>query len=281
MTASNHPSTGLLDRYARDDTWIEPDAVWALEAHLETCAACRGRLSSTVADRAPDVTALVDRVFAGLAGEVAASRQMPPRRWLARRWLARRTIRWAAPTLLRYLAMTIVMVLVAVGFDLVARAAGRQPSLVLLVAPVTPLLGVAAVWMRGADPAHELVAATPRAGLYLVLRRTLVVLLAVIPVLAVAGWVVGASPARWLVPCLAFTVSALALGEAIGIPRAAAGLALLWAAAVVAPSLATARLPVVLQPVSLPGWAAVTGAVAVVLVLRWRSYTVPGSTVQD
>ena len=46
----------------------------------------------------------------------------------------------------------------------------------------------------------------------------------------------------------------------------------------VAPSLVTARPPIVLQPVSLPGWAALTGAVAVVLVLRRRSYTgLPGN----
>jgi hypothetical protein len=278
MTASNHPSTGLVDRYAEGDTTIAPDALWALEAHLETCAACRDHLSNTVTVHAPDVTALVDRVFVGLGPSLDDTPVARPRRSARWRWLARRTIRWVAPTLLRYIAMTVVMVLVAVGFDLVARAAGRQPSLVLLVAPVAPLLGVAAVWARGADPAHELVAATPRAGLYLVLRRTLSVLIVVIPVLALAGSVVGASPVRWLVPCLAFTVSALALGEVIGVPRAAAGLALLWSAAVVAPSLATARLPVVLEPVSLPGWAALTAVVAVVLVLRRRSYTgMPGN----
>jgi hypothetical protein len=278
MTVTEHASPALLDRYAGGDTAIAPDALWALEAHLETCAACRDRLSGAVTDRAPDVVALVERVFDGLDAEIAVRPRMPARRLLVWRRVARRTIRWVAPTLLRYIAMTVVMVLVAVGFDLVARATGRQPSLVLLVAPVAPLLGVAAVWARGTDPAHELVAATPRAGLYLVLRRTLAVLIVVIPVLAVAGLVVGASPVRWLVPCLAFTVSALALGEVIGVPRAAAGLALLWSAAVVAPSLVTARPPVVLEPVSLPGWAALTAAVAVVLVLRRRSYTgMPGN----
>jgi hypothetical protein len=182
-------------------------------------------------------------------------------------------MRWIAPTVLRYVAMTVLMVLVAVLFDLAARAGGdRLPSLVLLLAPVAPLLGVASVWTRGTDAAHELVAATPRAGLYLVLRRTLAVLVVVVPALAAAGWIVGASPARWLVPCLAFTVSALALGEFVGVPRAAAGLALLWAAAVVAPSVVTARLPVVLEPASLPGWAGITVAVGVVLVIRRHAF---------
>ena len=122
----------------------------------------------------------------------------------------------------------------------------------LLVAPVAPLLGVAAVWSAGLDPAHELVVASPRAGLYLVLRRTLAVLVVVIPALTVAGWLAGASPARWLLPCLAFTAGALALGELIGLRRAAAALALAWTAGVITPSVLTARTPVVLEPASLP-----------------------------
>jgi hypothetical protein len=262
-----HASTDLLDRYAAGETGIDPDALWALEAHLEGCPVCRNRLEAAAA---PEVTELVARVRVGLDAEVARSPQMPA----ARRWLPRSTMRWAASTLLRYLAMTVVLMLVAVWFDLAVRAdGGRTPSVVLLFAPVTPLLGVAAVWTRRTDPAYELVAATPRAGLYLILRRTLAVLVMVVPILAVAGWVVGASPVRWLLPCLAFTVSALVLGEVIGTARAAAGLALLWTASVIAPSIATDRLPFLMQPASLPGWAGLTIVVAAVLVIRRRAYT--------
>jgi hypothetical protein len=262
-----HAAGDLLDRYAAGDPGIEPDTWWALEAHLEGCGQCRSRVAGTVA---PDVAMLVDRVRVGLDAQLATGHQMPGRR----RRLLRGSLRWAAPTLLRYLAMTAVLILVAVGFDLAARAGGgRVPSVMLLFAPVTPLLGVASVWTRGTDPAYEMVAATARAGLYLILRRTLAVLLLVVPTLALAGWVVAASPVRWLLPCLAFTVGALALGEVIGVARAAGGLALLWTAAVIAPSLATARLPFVLEPASLPGWAAVTVAVGAVLVLRRRAFT--------
>ena len=113
------------------------------------------------------------------------------------------------------------------------------------------------------DPAHELVVASPRAGLYLVLRRTLAVLVVVIPALAVAGWLAGASPARWLLPCLAFTAGALALGELIGLRRAAAVLALAWTAGVIAPSVLTDRSPLVLEPASLPYWVGLIVVVAV------------------
>jgi hypothetical protein len=258
-----HASPDLLARYAAGDDTIPPDALWAVEAHLETCGGCREQLVG-----APAVTALVDRVRLDLDAGIARSPRRP-----ARRRLAGRTIRWVIPTVLRYAAMTAAITAVAVGFDLVSRLLGGQvPSLVLLFAPVAPLLGVGAVWARGADPAYEIVAATPRAGLYLVLRRTLAVLLFVLPMLTVAGLAVGASPARWLLPALAFTVGAIALGEVIGVARAATGLALLWAAAVVTPSLLTAEPPVVLEPESRPGWVAVTAVVAAVLVIRRHAF---------
>ena len=111
----------------------------------------------------------------------------------------------------------------------------------LLVAPVAPLLGGGRGLVGRLDPAHELVVASPRAGLSMVLRRTLAVLVVVIPALTVAGWLAGASPARWLLPCLAFTAGALALGELIGLRWAAGVLALAWTAGVITPSVLAAR----------------------------------------
>jgi hypothetical protein len=259
-----HPSERLLERYAAGDA-APADVLWAVEAHLETCAGCRDRLGHAVVRHSPDTAALVGRVRERLATEIVRSPQMPARR---------RRSRSAAPALLPRIAMAVLVVLVAFGLDVADQLSGRQlPSLVLLVAPVVPLLGVAAAWSRALDPAYELVVASPRAGLYLVLRRTLTVLAAVIPLLAVAGWVVGASPARWLLPCLAFTAGALALGEVVGLHRAAGGLVLVWVLAVIGPSVITARSPALLAPASLPGWAALTAAITAVLLLRRGAYT--------
>jgi hypothetical protein len=254
-----HVSPGLLARYAASDA-LEADVVWALEAHLETCAVCRTRLGAVAG---PDTTDLLERVRIGLDAEVARSVRMPARRRAL-------PALWLPPALLPRLLMTVLVVLAAVLLDLLTAV---TPGLVLMVAPVAPLLGVAAAWSRGLDAAHELVQASPRAGLYLVLRRTLSVLVVVIPLLAVAGWLVGTSPARFLLPCLAFTAGALALGEVIGLHRAASGLALLWVAAVIAPSVITDRLPVVLAPASLPVWAGITAAVAAVLLIKRDTYT--------
>lgn len=265
---TGHIPADLFDRYVAGDarateTW------WAVEVHLESCAACRDRLGEVVARHSPATAALVERVRETVFAEVGRAAQMAPRRRLPG-WARR----WVAPALLPRLVMTVLVVAAAVALDLADGAdTGRYPSLVLLLAPVAPLVGVAAAWSRGLDPAHEVVVASARAGLDLVLRRTAGVLAVVIPVLAGAGWLVGASPARWLLPCLAFTTGALALGEVVGLHRAASGLALAWTVAVVGPSLAVARPPVLLAPASLPGWAAVTAAVAVLLVARRRTYT--------
>jgi Putative zinc-finger len=273
---TSHVPAELLDRYASGEAAAGArDAWWAVESHLESCPRCRHRLRETVARTSPATALLLERVQTVLVAEVARSPRMEARR----RRPSGRWAMWITPTLLPRLAKTILVVLAAVGLDLADEAgAASYPSLVLLLAPVAPLLAVAAAWSRRLDPAYELVVAGPRAGLDLVLRRTVAVLAVVIPVLAVAGALVGASPARWLLPCLAFTTGALALGESIGLHRAATGLALGWAVVVVGPSLASAQAPVLLSAASVPGWALVTVVVAVVLVVRRRAYNSLTST---
>lgn len=265
MTYVNHVPVVALQRYAADDPGMDADRVWAVEAHLEQCAPCRERLGEAVARHSPQTASLVAQVQTRLASEVARSSQMPARR------LPRRVSRWVPPGFWARLVMTMLVLAAAIGLDLAGNS-GLPPSVLLLVAPVAPLLGVAAVWSTGVDPVHELVVASPRAGLFLVLRRTLAVLVVVVPALAVAGWMTGASPARWLLPCLAFTAGALALGELVGLRRAAAVLALGWTVGVITPSVLTARAPVVLEPAGLPYWAGLIGVIAVALALRRDAY---------
>jgi len=258
----DHVAMALLERYAAGAPGIGADTLWAVEAHLESCGLCRDRLAQNVS---PATRSLLTSVQANLAVEMARSPQMPNRRW------GRRVAEWAPPGLWSRITMTVLVLAVALGLDLAHIT--TVPSFLLLIAPIAPLLGVAAVWSAGVDPAHELVVASPRAGLYLVLRRTLAVLLVVIPMLAGAGAVVGTSPVRWLLPSLAFTLGALALGEVAGLHRAATGLVALWVAAVVAPSLITFAPTVLLEPSSLPVWAGLTAMVTVVLVVRRDAYT--------
>jgi hypothetical protein len=259
--------------YATGGTATPDERIWTLEAHLESCPVCRQRLADTVSAPPGRLTGLLDTVWLNLQPELSASTPAP-----ARSSLVRSARTWASPVMVPWLATTSLVVLMALGFDLAARAAHSPlPSVALLLAPVAPLLGVAAAWSGGIDPVHEVVSATPRSGLYLVLRRTVAVLAVVLPLLAVVGWVIGSSLALWLVPCLVFTLAALALGSRLGVPRAAAGLGAAWAVFVVVPSLVTTSIPVVLRPASLLGWAAVGILAVAVLLLRADSYTHLGS----
>jgi hypothetical protein len=303
-----HASAELLDRYVSGGPGaaLGPDEAWALEAHLELCGSCRARLADTVEVSAPEVTDLLALVEgrldlhlppAGSAGAGMASagvmaspasvpteqggtrRTAPPAAaGPVRRPSRRRGRRWpltrgAAPAATPWIIATVLLLGLATLFDALGEStAPGRPSLVLLLAPVVPLLGVAASWGRRMDPAYELVAASPRAGLQLVLRRTLGVLAVVLPVLVLAGLVSSASPARWMLPCLAFTACTLALGDVVGMTRAALGLFGLWLAGVLVPALANERMPAALQPSSLPGWVALAVLALLVLAARRNSF---------
>ncbi|MDT0439603.1 MULTISPECIES: zf-HC2 domain-containing protein [Streptomyces] len=260
--SAQHPSDALVRAYTRGDTDLPADRLWAVEAHLEGCSGCRARLAAE-AGGLPDVTALLTTVRDGLEPGLAASR--PAARG------ARRVTAWTTPVMAPWLATIVAVTAVAVLLDRTARWSGGV-SPVLLLAPALPLAGVAAAWTRGLDPAFELTAATPRAGLPLLLRRTLTVLAVLLPVHATAGLLTGVALAQWLLPSLALTAAALALGGVIGVGRATAVLGVLWSAAVLAPAVTLGSAPL-LRPGGLPGWAGVLVLGVGVLLARRRAYT--------
>ncbi|WP_328840673.1 zf-HC2 domain-containing protein [Streptomyces europaeiscabiei] len=272
-----HASTRIIDGYARGDTDIGADEVWALEAHLEVCRVCRDRLSAAATADAPAVAALVGAVWADLEPRLAATPTMPRHR----RWSALLS-RWLTPTMVPWLAMAMSVTLLALLLDLADTGTGYgsgsdEVSLVLLLAPVLPVLGVAVSWSRGLDPAYELTASVPRAGLPLVLRRTASVLAVVVPALLAGGWVTGVTAAQWLLPCLAFTSTTLALGGVVGVTRAALALIAVWAAVVVAPALATSRTPLALQTDGLPVWGLILTLGIGVVIARRGAFAVLGA----
>lgn len=266
-----HASTQIIDRYARGVPDIAADEVWALEAHLEACGVCRQRLSDAVTAQVPAVTSLVDTVWAGLESGTADAVPAPPRR----RLLARVST-WMTPVMVPWLAMTVGVTLIALLLDMAETGYG-EVSLVLLLAPVLPVCGVAASWSPGLDPAYELTASAPRAGLYLVLRRTASVLAVMLPVLLAGGWAAGVMVAQWLLPCLAFTSATLALGGVLGVTRAAVALVAVWVAVIVAPTLAASRTAVTLQEGGLPVWALIFVLGIGVVIARRGAYTVLGA----
>jgi len=268
----SHPARTLIERYADADERLDEASVWVLEAHLETCPACRDVVAARVYAGEPSVqeagvsgSALLARVGSTLAGLIEAGPVPAP---TPRRWL-RVHRRWAVWSLVPWLLMTALILLAALVLE---RTAPQRPSLVLLLAPVAPLLGVAAAWNRRTDPAWELVAGSPRSGLWLLLRRTVVVLVAVIPVAMAVSLLGGHTPVVWLLPCLALTTMTLALGGRFGLHRAAGGIAVGWVGAVLSPPLLSGGAPVVLDAAAQPVWLLVAVVAAALIVLRVDDY---------
>ncbi|MDT7785718.1 MAG: hypothetical protein QOF58_4137, partial [Pseudonocardiales bacterium] len=86
---TEHASERLITRYADGDDTIPGDQLWALEAHLESCAGCRAKLS---AGPSPATAALVDGVWAQLESQLTPP---PARRRPVQAWLAT----WAPPAI--------------------------------------------------------------------------------------------------------------------------------------------------------------------------------------
>ena len=132
--------------------------------------------------------------------------------------------------------------LVAIGFVVFAGLAAtdadrpRDDLFVLLVlAPLVPLLGVAWSFGPDSDPSHEVTLSTPMRGLRLVITRAVTVLTASTAMLGVAAL---AAPGRslaafaWVVPSLGLCAAALAAMTYLSPRRAGAAVAGAWIVAV-------------------------------------------------
>lgn len=194
---------------------------------------------------------------------------------------------WAAGPALRG-SWAVGVLLVAFGALLLAHGtglAGDARPLLLAVAPALPPLGVALSYGAASDPLHEITAATPAGGLRLLLTRTAAVLLLSLPLMTAAGALLPAASgvpgaAAWLLPGLALTTGALALGSFIGCRRAASLLAGGWLAVAFLPPLLSAPgrtggLPLPLHATGAAaqaGWTLAALLCAALVVMRRASF---------
>ncbi|MGW1885175.1 zf-HC2 domain-containing protein [Streptomyces sp. NPDC001970] len=201
---------------------------------------------------------------------------------------------WAAGPALHeaWLVALGLVVVGAVGLGYGAGFAGTRP-LLAAVAPVVPLAGVALSYGRRVDPLYEIAASTPSGGLRLLLTRTATVLIVSVPLLTVAGAVLPGragmpGAAAWLLPGLALTLAALALGSYVGCRAAAAVVTAGWLSAAVGPALVTGRLlaapaaeltarvgPYVSGAAVQSAWAVAAAVCAGLLALRRRAFDYP------
>ncbi|MBT2400259.1 zf-HC2 domain-containing protein [Streptomyces sp. ISL-100] len=288
--ATWHVDDSLAARYAAG-TIAEPDA-WSLEKHVEACGKCANRVSAAVRAGAagPALASLREAVLA--AATPAVPRQPRPRPARSSGGRFGRVV-WSAGPALRG-AWVVAVVLVGAGAVGLAYGAGFDGArpLLLALAPLLPLAGVAVSYGRHADPMYEISASTPSGGLRLLLLRTAAVLGVSLPLLTAAGAVLPTAPgvpgaAAWLLPGLALTIGALALGSYVGCRPAAGAIGSAWGLAVVlpvvtAPGPAGSRLPGDLAafpvadylggPLTQGGWAAAAALFAGLLALRRTSF---------
>ncbi|MFF1919568.1 hypothetical protein ACFVW8_03205 [Streptomyces sp. NPDC058221] len=288
-----HVGNELAGRYAAG-TAAETDA-WSLEKHVESCARCAARVSASVRERGGAVP-LLEGVRTAVLAAVAAEPVRGPVRGRGRtlmRWpgpagrIGR--VLWAAGPALRG-AWAAALVLVALGAVVLAYGGGLGSTarpLLLVVAPVLPLAGVGVSYGRSGDPMHEITTTAPGGGLRLLLIRTAAVLAVAVPVLTLAWAVLPASAGgpgavAWLLPGLAMTLAALALGSYLGCRTGASTVAACWAAAVLVPAVGTrtsgfgeplaAAARYFAGPAAQSVWAAAAVFCAGLLALRRRSF---------
>ncbi|MGW1497731.1 zf-HC2 domain-containing protein [Streptomyces mirabilis] len=304
-----HASDDVVARYS-DGSLPETDA-WSLEKHLEGCGTCAARVSRAAREGAAGVVLaeVRDAVLAAvvesapspaavpIAPPVLGVPTAPPVAAASRRPRAvggrLGRILWAAGPALRG-AWAGAVALVAVGALALAYGGGFDGTrpLLLAVAPLVPVAGVALSYGRHADPLHEIVATSPSGGLRLVLMRTAAVLAVSVPLLTVAGLLLPATDPRlpqapaaaaWLLPGLALTLATLALSGYVGCRTASTVIGGGWLLALAAPLLTapdpglTARLA---RQLSLYftgaspqwGWAAASALCALLLAARRSAY---------
>ncbi|MFJ9349773.1 zf-HC2 domain-containing protein [Streptomyces sp. NPDC101237] len=301
MRKSWHASEDLTLRYA-DGSLPDPDA-WSLEKHLETCAGCAARVSAAV--RRTAAGPVLDETRGAVLTAVSPAREARgtaahqvresaaggrgtgrPARAHPRRAPRAKAALWSLGPAVRG-SWLLALLCVVVGALLLARAAdyAATRTLLLTVAPVIPVAGVALSYGPHADPLHEITAATPSGGLRLALVRTAAVLAVSLPALALTGAALPASgapgAAAWLLPGLALTLGSLALASYVGCRTATAVTGGGWLAAVLVPAVAahggpfTARLAGQLSARfdgSQAVWAAAAVACAALLAVRRDAY---------
>ncbi len=249
----------------------------SIEAHLTSCAPCRATLA------AKSDPAGFDENWAAIVDELDA----PAPTWLER-ILATVGV---SPTTARLVASTprlrtswVLAVLAAVALSVLSSRAVGNANLFLLVAPLVPLLAIAAAFGPTAEPTFEITIAAPFDKARLLAVRAVLVLASALVVLAAGTLVlptVGSEAVVWLVPALALASVGLCLTTWLPGNRAAVITGLAWPVLVVLTS-EHRRLSdlidrcAIFTPTGQVGAAMVVVAAVVITVRRRDSFDLPG-----
>jgi hypothetical protein len=227
MTTAWHADRELLQRYVRDE--LDDPEAFSVEAHVLACDECRRALAPEVA------TDRLEAIWNDTVDVLDRPRPRPLERLLVRMRVTPSTARLLAATPSLQVSW-LAAVAVAVGFGALASHGSEHGLAVFLVmAPLVPVVGVAAAYGPGVDPAHELTVAAPMSGFRMLLLRSLAVLAASLGITAVASLGLAAldwTAAAWVLPALALTSATLALSIVMAPERAATCITIAWLVAV-------------------------------------------------
>ncbi len=265
-TQTWHADRALLEAYVGGGLDAIEGA--SVEQHLTRCEACRAAITPLVDRHA------LDRAWAGVRDAVEVPALPLPMRLARRCGLPESTaVLLAATASLR--TSWVVSSIVALAFAVlaVAWAGGSAIAPFLLVAPMVPVIGVAAAYGPQHDSLESLVVTAPYGRTRLILLRTLGVLVSVLPVAVLLGLLLPGPEwlaVAWLGPALTMVPVMMAVASFIGPRNAAALLAVVWSGAV----LGTLRgFPAtwLLEPAQQSFYLATAAAALVVLLVRaWR-----------
>lgn len=251
-----HADPGVLRRYASEPDQVDGAVASSIEVHLLGCAPCRQAVADAaspteltsswneIADRIDRTRpALVERVLRLLRVDGTTAHLIGATRPLQGAWLA----------------ATAVLVSAVVAL---ARTEGGE-GLFLALAPVLPLVLVAAAFAVGAEPAGEVGSATPLSGAGLVIRRAVAVLTTSVAIVGLGSLFLprlDVGDAAWVLPALGLSLAALAASTWVPIEAAAVGLCVTWFASLgLAYRVGPDRLSVgELAPLAAPGQVAAT-----------------------
>ena len=189
----------------------------SIEQHLIGCPTCRSRLTPYV-DHARG-----DEIWAGVLEQVQAPQPSALERLLRALGLAESTARLLAvtPTLRASWLTGVLFVLIMA--QLAAQADPGGIALFMALAPVLPMISVAAAFGGEMDPSREMVGAAPYPILRLLFVRTAAVVAATMVPAAVLAVLLPASTwtsLGWLIPSLALTSVLMSAPQDLVLPGA-------------------------------------------------------------
>lgn len=218
-----HLPPAVLDAYAEGRS--DEPVSWSVESHLADCAQCRQQLPPL--QRPVDL----DAVWHGVVDEIDRPERGPIERALGGVGVPEHLARVLAATPSLSLSWLLAVGVVLTSAALAASLRHESIGIFMVLAPLVPLAGIAAAYGPGFDPAYEVAVAAPFRGMRLLLLRAVAVL-AVSFLLGVLGsalmpWA-GIVVLSWVLPALALSLTALALGTVLDPVRVAATLGVAW-----------------------------------------------------